>query len=1021
MLRRRGLSLAAAVLSQFWLSGLAAAQEEAPPPAQPPAAEPAPAAPPPAEPAPPAAEPAPPAAAPAEAAPAGGPTREEEIVVTGSRIRRKELATPAPVTVISHDQIMASGRLTIAEYLQWLPEQTNNLNQNANNGGTGQVTVNLRGLDSTYGPRTLVLLNGRRMVAGGGIGFNDYVDVGSIPSSAVDRIEILKDGASAVYGSDAIAGVVNIITKKGWSGTEAVASWGISSRTDGQTMNLGVTTGSMTEKSSALLSASYYKQRSILSSARPWSQYALAYDYYAKEATPGGSGTLPDPKVRLGPYRGVTTGLPAGSILIPLNSQCPTHDIAPNPVDPTAPSRNDCPAQYVYDPLATYAANPAGGFYPWRPTTSADVYNFALENYMVTPQERVGLFGTADAKLGDVARVYVEGSYVNRQQQSALAPEPMWGTVYYGLLFHGASQYNPFDVDIDFRRRLVEADRRNETREFDTFRGVAGIDGTLGDYAGPLKSWVWDVSFNYGRSVGSDLFRGNLNVLKIKDAIGPSFQGTCYANWDGGPKNLASSYSNPISNCVPINLFGPPGSVTPDQLAALTFQGPSKSASQQAITSATFQGELFQIAPEKPAMLLVGAEYRKYEASNIPDPFTVNGYTSGQAAAPISGSYDSKDAFAELVVPILSGIKYAEYLEASAAARTFKYNLFGADTTYKLGLIYRPIQDVRLRGTFSTAFRAPSISELFGGTGLSADPASDPCDDYTHLNADQIARCPPVGALDSGQTQLNAVIGSFGGLKPEKADTFTVGAVYEPRFVKGLSLTVDFWDIQITNPISRDGSQLIVNACILDGIQAACDRITRDADGVFVEAQDLLANQGKDEAQGIDAAARYMFRLPYGQLGLGADSTFLIKRDVTKSASLNSMVVHGRGKYDLGANPTVKANASVQYFLGGANAGVRTRYFGGFKECAGTATGLSYGTDCVHAGDLFHDVPANWTFDGNVGYALASGVGNTSVNVGVTNIFDSKPPTLYSNITQWSDWNYDFLGRRYYVQMVHNF
>ena len=227
--------------------------------------------------------------------------RLEEVVVTGSRIRRKDFTTPAPVTVISHEQIMSAGKVTIAEFLQNLPEQGNSMNQNANNGSTGLTTINLRGLDSAFGPRTLVLLNGRRLVAAAAPGTGAFVDLGQIPSSAIERIEILKDGASAIYGSDAIAGVVNLITRKNWNGVEALGNYGVTSRGDGKTVDVAASMGSVGERTSSFLSASFYRQDAVVSSQRPYAMNALSYDFITHQVeSTGGSGTTPSPKVLLG-------------------------------------------------------------------------------------------------------------------------------------------------------------------------------------------------------------------------------------------------------------------------------------------------------------------------------------------------------------------------------------------------------------------------------------------------------------------------------------------------------------------------------------------------------------------------------------------------------------------------------------------------------------------------------------------------------------------------------------------------
>ncbi|GEJ59530.1 hypothetical protein AMYX_42710 [Anaeromyxobacter diazotrophicus] len=320
----------------------------------------------------------------------------EEIVVTGSRIRRKDLTTPAPVAVLSKEQIQASGKVSLGDFLQSLPEQANALNTQVNNGGSGATRVDLRGLGNT---RTLVLLNGRRMVAAGtGADTGNGVDINTIPIAAVERIEVLKDGASSVYGSDAISGVVNIITRRSFNGMEFNAFEGISSRGDGNTVDLNVTAGTSSENGSFMFSGGFYDAQQVMAPDRPWSTHQLDYDWNGN-VTELGSSRVPNGRV-LTPNLPGTTGPGSSYTYDPTLPGCAVSN------DPTVKPKASC----------------------FRPFSSAkDLYNFQRTNYDVTPNRRVNLFSAGELKLSDTVPVkaFFEGSYTNRSSAYQLAEEPL--------------------------------------------------------------------------------------------------------------------------------------------------------------------------------------------------------------------------------------------------------------------------------------------------------------------------------------------------------------------------------------------------------------------------------------------------------------------------------------------------------------------------------------------------------------------------------------------------------------------
>ncbi len=661
-----------------------------------------------------------PQSAPVEAAPAAADTSrkrtaEEEIVVTGSRIRRKDLTTPAPITVINKEQVVASGKVSIGDFLQSLPEQGNAINTQVNNGGNGATRVSLRGLGTA---RTLVLLNGRRFVPGGN-GANDSVDLNSIPTAAIERIEILKDGASAVYGSDAIGGVVNIITRKR-GGTELSAFSGTSRYGDGTIYDLGATTGASGDRGSFIFSGGYYKQQPVFAGGREFSAIPVAYDGVGTRTLskkPGtysqGSGTVPAGTIVLSPCKSVPAGTPCvGRSNLPNTGNDPKI-AAFNQLIQTYPTTST----FIRDP-----SSPLG----WRPFTNAslpadggDGYNFQPENYLVTPAQRISLYSAGDARIASFARGYFEATYVNRRSNQLLAAEPLL-TDSESVKVTFDNIYNPFGIDLTaVRRRLLEFSNRTFNQDISTFRVVAGVDGTLPDDAGPLRGWFWDVSLNYGRTEGTQVKQGNLNKAFLQQALGPSYTDAA------GPH--CGVVGAPIAGCVPLNLFGGAGSITQDQIQPLTFTGTLRGTNQMTAVQFNTSGELFRTFADRPAGLAAGYEYRFLAGENIPDPLTVAGLTTGNKSDVTRGQYYVNEGYAELSVPVVSHLPFAEDVEATAAARLSNYSSFGGRVTYKFGGRWRLIQDFTVRGTFSTGFRAPSTSDLFGGQADSFPPVSDPC------------------------------------------------------------------------------------------------------------------------------------------------------------------------------------------------------------------------------------------------------------------------------------------------------
>ncbi len=978
--RRSILTLTVIVGSQLWAPGFAAAQTA---PADQPAGTATSA----------------PAPAPAETATAPAKTKMgEEIVVTGSRIRRKDLTTPAPVTVLSREQMQQSGKVTLGDFLQSLPEQGNALNTSVNNGSDGSVRIDLRSLGQS---RTLVLVNGRRMVAGG-TGADNAVDLSSIPTAAIERIEILKDGASAVYGSDAVAGVVNIITRKRFTGAEGTVTFGTSQHGGGTTTDVNASFGHADEKGSIFFAGGYYKQNPVFADQRSYSATPYAYDATGNSLGEVGqqfvgSGTVPAGTFSLSKSEKGGADGTGNAAWQSLMAQC------------TQTDRTKCPSKYINDPTA-----PGG----WRPFVNGpDTYNFQPWNYLITPQERFQLFSTGDYQLvPEYVRFFYEASFVNRKGAYQIAPEP-FATSNEGLTVSADNYYNPFGRDFSVvAKRMSEVGGRGELFDNDTWRVVAGVDGNIA----PLNNWFYEASVNYGRNTSVTDKRGNLFLPSLAAALGPSML------VDGKPACVSKpgDASTVIEGCVPLNMFGGLNSITSDQVAGITFNGPYYGFNEQLVLAINSSGELpIRLLSERPVALAFGYEHRRLKGGYQPDPITEKGLTSGNKEQAAHGEYYANEGYGELSIPVISGVTGVDNLELSIAGRVFGYSNFGSDATYKVGARYSPFPDLTLRGTYGTAYRAPSIGNLYGGNYDSFDGGTDPCAATTGTPAN----CGVAAGNGDESSQFRAIYGGNPKLVPETAKIFTAGLVVEPTFFKGFTATVDYYNIEIEKTIGQIGTSLIIQSCYPADASVTpkyCDLITRNpATNYISSVVNTLQNVGKDETAGIDFAFRYARpTASYGRFGFLFDGTWLQKWDRTLA---DGSVQHYKGNFDLGSGtvggalPEFKFNAGVTWALAGFNAGVSQRFLSDVTEC-GDADGFFYqGTGNCNVDKTYarkSGVYTNW--DLFVGYGFNTVAGQTSLAAGVNNLFDAAPRYLYTGLNHYDGTVYDLMGRYFWVRLT---
>ena len=899
---------------------------------------------------------------------------EEIITVTGSLVERKELTTSAPVSVVDRAKLDSAGISNVGAILQKLPSQGNAINAQVNNGGDGSTRIDLRSLGSN---RTLVLINGRRVVPGG-LGADASVDIAAIPLAMIDRVEVLKDGASAVYGSDAISGVVNVITRSDFDGTEATAYSGSSNHGDGTDYDLSLVTGQTSKRGNVTLAVGYQRQGEVMSGDRTWAHDVRVYDYETGTTVLSGSSAVPGGR---------------------LNS-----DNAGEPL--VVPG---CTSRYC-------TADGSGGFRDFvSPTEDSfgDNYNFQPINYLFTPSSRVNLFSTGHYDLTTELKSFCEVSYNKRMSEQQLAEEPLF-TGLYGTPISANNIYNPFGADVyDYNRRLTEFGPRTFKQNVDTVRAVVGLGGKFEDES-PIAGWKWEVSFNYGRTNAIQEAHGSLILSHLANALGPSFDDPSEGPTCGTP-------DAPIPGCVPLNLFVP-GNVSQEMINYLTFTGVSTGSNEQRTTLAQASGKLVDLPNHGDISVAFGGDYRHESGAFTPDPLTSTGDTTGNAQAPTAGSYNLVEGFGELSIVPAAELEYVKWLELSLAARGYVYDTFGSGVTYKAGGLYRPVTQVAVRGTYSTAFRAPSVGELFQGTSDSFPEVEDPCDTTPPssdmpitLSPDVAAECARQGVpadASFGTGQQRASVGGNPNLDPETAKVVTTGIVIEP--IEGLSFTFDYWRIAIDNSIVALDPSIILSNCYEHGLRQFCDQIQRDpVTHAISYIVDPINNVGGLSTSGFDFAVGYKWKSSAGQFRHALEGTYLFAYDVDTGQlgeDGKTQVLHGKGVYDLGVLPDIKFNLFTTWaHPSGFGAGFSTRFINGYVECDSD--------NCNDPENAQRDVPAYFTGDIFADYTMKTSQGTTRVSVGVNNVANSDPPVIYAGSPNSDAGAYDFMGRYFYLRL----
>lgn len=906
---------------------------------------------------------------------AAGSDTGEIITVIGSRISRSDLQAASPVKVVDAETLKVTNTATTESYLTQLPQFVPGITGSTNNGANGFATVDLRSL----GPkRTLVLIDGHRMVPGD---INGAVDINAIPSALVKRVEILTGGASAVYGADAIAGVVNFVLDDQFTGITADASDQLTDYHDGSLLNADVVGGTNLGPVHVVLSGQYTKREGVYQSARGYSSCCTL-----------SSNTVPT--------------------AIDINS-------------------------------GRYQVNNAGNFVPYYQS-----YNINPANYLMTPLEKYSFMGLLTAPVTDNISFYLRGSYAHSKVTEILAPtatggynftisptNPFLNAANTALIFGDPANLNPDGTaNVGIRRRIVETQGlggRIIAYSSKVSYVAGGFKGDIGD------DFKWEVFAQYGVTNEHQDLLNDISYNRTQQAL----------NAVNTPNGIACA--DPSGGCAPLNLFTT-ATIPSNALNFILENGAQDNHYTQFVTGGNVAGTLgFLKSPwaEKAAAVSVGVEYRKETGNQL----VSSNYSSGdmiyfgQGTAVPSASFNVKEIFGEINMPVVTdkpffqslniegGIRYSSYSNSTIAGNSS----YGA-VTFKAGGDWTPVEGLRLRAIFNRAIRDPDIFELNSPLvqGSTDVLTTDPCSGGApHGNASLAAKCiaqgAPAAVVNNGiiqdviANQVNALTGGNPKLRPETADTWTIGAVISPPSIPGLHVTVDYYRVNLKNSITADTAQDIFNQCFTNSIDSFCSLIQRNtingqlSGSITSGVVESLLNLSGIKTSGVDVSADYRLRLPHeSSLTFAINGTYVAKWEFRANSA--SAPFECAGKFgntcdfgstipgNLSGNPIPKWKhvASVTYDSPSFGLYLAWRYI--------SPVDPDSATDAPH-------IPSYSWFDATASFKVAQ---KFTFRLGVQNMFNIDPPIVggaagssSANSGNTFPQVYDPLGRTFFASV----
>jgi iron complex outermembrane recepter protein len=1020
------------------------------------------------------------------------------VEVTGSRIRRSvEEEGSSPVQIVSRAQIEATGLNNIADVLSQLSSVDGSglsTVTTQTNGSDGSQQISLRNLGAN---RTLILVDGSRWATD----INGIVDLSTVPVAIIERIEILKDGASAIYGSDAIAGVINLITRKNYDGAQVGLSYGQTVKGDGARTGIDLTIGANGERSNSVLSVSYTTQETIFAGDRKisrvvkfgdvanWAAGQAAHVYYGLAPIPSGTcdqvlNSSTDafdpilrpggPRLGLGGLCGSATGL-YGSFSVVGSAFAPNGSYAFNHATGTAITGTTA---------VTGTQLAAANYHIFQ---NADRFNFAPINYLQQPAERFNISANSRFDFTDTLSGWIRANYTKRTSSQQLAPVPLTINAngangpQWAFPISATSLFNPFGVDIRTAsyRMLIAGPRKNNF-DYDTFALQLGLEGNfnLGE-----RTYNWELMAQRNDGQYDQNGENYTNLFNLRNALGPS-------GYNAATNEIycGTSFAARIQGCTPFNIFGGPtgglGYRIPGAVATRTLTAAEVAAavnyvsytlvSQQGNTTTNFKGgltgDLFEL-PGGMSGFAFGVEYRKDDAFQTPDALVAEGGSSTNFAAATRGETSLKEFYAEALFPILKDVTGFQELELSVAARSTKYNAKGladatpfdtsiattflnkpslSDVTPKVGLKWKPIDDLLIRASWGETFRAPSANDLFGGVGEGFPAAADPCQvgrygavpvggrTPTQIACDADTGLVGVGAPAQPNGQIRALVGSNFELKPEHGENVSLGFVYSPSYLENFNIALDLWKTDLKDAITGRTPGQLNGLCFtqtINGLPASatnplindpvsCAGVVRDVTGFLVSYNLLQYNAQRIKTRGVDLGMGYKFDTSIGDFRVQWDTTYTDQYKLQASEFVPGFA-ELTGIYNGSPYWRFRSNLNVNWNKGDFSASWTTRFLSDIYEAACITACNSRAEDGLgndqngnpiprnHSGNYaVHDVQVAWKAPWNAKLA-----------VGARNLFGKEPPLFTNNTFAHSfDASYDLPGGAYwYAQYRQDF
>lgn len=918
----------------------------------------------------------------------------DRIEITGSRIKRIDATAESPIVTVTAEDIRQSGVVTAEQFLNTLPQVTAGVSSQSNNpSSNGRAFIDLRGLGES---RNLVLINGRRGMGstGGGV-----VDVNTIPTALIDRVEVITGGAATTYGADAVSGVVNFIMKKSFKGFEVDAQHRKTERGDGLETSASMTLGGAFDggRGSAVFNAGYFKRDAIYKGAR---------DFAAQASS-------------------ATGGFPGGSISVGTNA--PTQAAVDAIFGANTCNTNGGARGFGFNPDGTLFCtgvdgNAARDVVNYRGPEShiatrffpdSFSYNFEPDNILVLPLERWSTYGAVNYEANEHFKPYATFQFTNYNALQELAPtpgggftipvtNPFWSAQARNLL---AARATP-GATVPYTKRFNSLGGRTGYNTHDVWQLVTGATGDVGI----LDSWAYDVHATYGRSVINEVQGGNVRVPRVQELLNAA---------DGGASLCAGGF----------NPFGPTTLSAACQ-RYISLQAKNLTTIVQRVVEGTVSGPVARL-PAGTLDAVFGVSYRDLTFDFQPDSGLQPGQVVGfNEQLPVKGDLSFKDVFAEAVIPLLRNLPLVKKLSATVGARLTDSNISGQDASYKATVDWSLTDTIRFRGGVQTAIRAPNVNELFAPQ-LNNFPNladGDPCNTTGAIaatyrngaNAAQVqALCAAQSAVAGGAAyvqpsgQATGIVGGNPGLGPEKSKSFTAGFVLQPS--RNLSATIDYWSIDLQEVIAAVGAPTIVQRCFnRDGANPTfsltnqwCQLFNRDANnGGVIALSQLSRNQAFNKVSGVDLALDFGLNLErLGSLRWNIVTTWLEKNtsQTTVVDPVNDFA-GSIGQVTATAAPKWRVNVSTSYSLGGVNLQLTNRFIDKMVH-ANTVTGSSPVSNTGTAATWYHDLSARYAITPNI-----------AVRAGVSNLTDQQPRLYSPNVQANTDPStFDVLGRRYFV------